>query len=57
MVYIKLAEIRAIVPPILPHNVNFDITSEMIQLLNLKDVFFGAAIDYANIHIANFTGI
>lgn len=41
----------------LPPIVKFDITSVMIQLLNLKDRFSGAAIDDANMHLANITRI
>ena len=38
----------AIVLPALPPGVKFTITSTMIQLLNLKGMFRGAAGDYAN---------
>lgn len=55
--YIEPAETGAVVPLALPLNVKFDISSIMIQLLNLKGVSFGAEINDANMHLANFTGI
>lgn len=57
MGYLEPAEWGAIVPPVLAPNVQFDITNAMIQLLNLKGVFSGAAKDDANMHLTNFVGI
>ncbi|KAH0737911.1 hypothetical protein KY290_036616 [Solanum tuberosum] len=47
----------AIMLPALPPGVKFTITSTMIQLLNLKGMFRGAAGDYANQHLMNFVAI
>ncbi|XP_049410609.1 uncharacterized protein LOC125873801 [Solanum stenotomum] len=47
----------AIVLPALPPGVKFTITSTMIQLLNLKGMFRGAAGDDANQHLMNFVAI
>ncbi|KAK4709684.1 hypothetical protein R3W88_004197 [Solanum pinnatisectum] len=47
----------AIVLPALPPGVKFSITSTMIQLLNLKGMFRGAAGDDANQHLMNFVAI
>jgi len=47
----------AIVLPALPLGVKFTITSTMIQLLNLKGMFRGAAGDDANQHLMNFVAI
>ncbi|KAH0661572.1 hypothetical protein KY284_026503 [Solanum tuberosum] len=47
----------AIVLPTLPPGVIFKITSTMIQLLNLKDMFMGAVGDDANQHLMNFVAI
>ncbi|KAH0669197.1 hypothetical protein KY289_023690 [Solanum tuberosum] len=49
--------IGAIVLPALPPGVKFTITSTMIQLLNLKGMFRGAAGDDANQHLMNFVAI
>ncbi|KAH0679304.1 hypothetical protein KY284_020389 [Solanum tuberosum] len=48
---------RAIVLLALPPGVKFTITSTMIQLLNLKGMFRGAAGDDANQHLMNFVAI
>ncbi|KAK4716479.1 hypothetical protein R3W88_014817 [Solanum pinnatisectum] len=48
---------RAIVLPVLPPGVKFTITSTMIQLLNLKGMFRGAAGDDANQYLMNFVAI
>lgn len=40
MGYVELVEMGAIIPPVLPPNVKFDITSAMIHLLKLKGVIF-----------------
>ncbi|KAK4718009.1 hypothetical protein R3W88_016347 [Solanum pinnatisectum] len=48
---------RAILLPALPSIVNFTITSTMIQLLNLKGMFSGAAGDDAKQHLMNFVVI
>lgn len=48
---------RAIIPTGLPVNVKFEITSAMIQLLNLNGVFSGEATNDANLHLTNFTRI
>ncbi|KAH0712190.1 hypothetical protein KY289_008149 [Solanum tuberosum] len=47
----------AIVLPALPPGVKFTITSTMIQLLNLKGMFRGAAGVDANQHLMNFVAI
>ncbi|KAH0722654.1 hypothetical protein KY289_005698 [Solanum tuberosum] len=47
----------AMVLPALPPGVKFTITSTMIQLLNLKGMFRGAASDDANQHLMNFVAI
>ncbi|XP_049349268.1 uncharacterized protein LOC125813838 [Solanum verrucosum] len=47
----------AIVLHALPPGVKFTITSTMIQLLNLKGMFRGAAGDDANQHLMNFVAI
>lgn len=47
----------SIIPPTRPPNVKFDITSAMVELLNLKGVIFGLSIDDPNIHLSNFIGI
>ncbi|XP_049357121.1 uncharacterized protein LOC125821800 [Solanum verrucosum] len=47
----------AIVLPALPPGVKFTITSTMIQLLNLKGMFRGAAGDDVNPHLINFVAI
>jgi len=47
----------SIVLPALPPGVKFTITSTMIQLLNLKGMFNGAAGNDANQHLMNFVGI
>ncbi|KAK4726835.1 hypothetical protein R3W88_031752 [Solanum pinnatisectum] len=47
----------AIVLLALPPGVKFTITSTMIQLLNLKGMFRGAAADDANQHLMNFVAI
>ncbi|KAK4706987.1 hypothetical protein R3W88_033459 [Solanum pinnatisectum] len=47
----------AIMLPPLPPDVKFTITSTMIQLLNLKGMFRGAASDDANKHLMNFVTI
>ncbi|KAK4715893.1 hypothetical protein R3W88_014231 [Solanum pinnatisectum] len=47
----------AIVLPPLPPGVKFKITSTMIQLMNLKDMFMGTAGDDANQHLMNFVAI
>jgi len=47
----------AIVLPALPPSVKFRITSTMIQLLNLKAMFRGAAGDDANKDLMNFVAI
>lgn len=57
MGHVKSVEIGAIIPPALPSNVKFDITSALIQLLKLKGIFLGADIDDANTYHANFVGI
>ncbi|KAK4713655.1 hypothetical protein R3W88_019562 [Solanum pinnatisectum] len=49
--------IGAIVLPSLPPSVKFTITSTMIQLLNLKGRFRGAAGDNTNQHLMNFVVI
>ncbi|KAK4737325.1 hypothetical protein R3W88_001022 [Solanum pinnatisectum] len=43
--------------PALPPGVKFTITSTMIQLMNLKGMFRGAAGDDANQHLMNFVAI
>ncbi|XP_015164447.1 uncharacterized protein [Solanum tuberosum] len=43
--------------PIAPRGVRFTITSMMIQLLNLKGMFRGAAGDDTNQHLTNFVAI
>ncbi|KAK4713468.1 hypothetical protein R3W88_019375 [Solanum pinnatisectum] len=48
---------EAIVLPALPLGIKFTITSTMIQLLNLKGMFRGAAGDDANQHLINFVVI
>lgn len=55
--YIEPIEIGAIIPSELPYGVKFDITSIMIQLLNVKDVFIGFLSNEANMYIMNFMGI
>lgn len=40
MGYVEPTEKRAIIPPTPPPNFKFDITSAMIQLLNLKGIFW-----------------
>jgi len=47
----------AIVLPTLPPGLKFTITIKMIQLLNLKGMFRGAAGDDANQHLMNFVVI
>ncbi|KAK4729915.1 hypothetical protein R3W88_022903 [Solanum pinnatisectum] len=47
----------AIVLPALPPGVKFTITSTMIQLLNMKGMFRGAAGKDANQHLMNFVAI
>ncbi|KAH0781409.1 hypothetical protein KY290_001007 [Solanum tuberosum] len=47
----------AIVLPALPPGVKFIITNTMMQLLNLKGMFRGAAGDDANQHLMNFVAI
>ncbi|KAF3678893.1 hypothetical protein FXO37_04142 [Capsicum annuum] len=55
--YVEPTESGSIISPTLGHNVKFDITSAMIQLLNLKGVFLNAAKDDTNMHITNFLRI
>lgn len=55
--YFEPSEIRAIIPPALAPNVKFDITSAMIQMLNLKDIFLRFATYDVNMHLANFSRI
>jgi len=43
--------------PVLPPGVKFTITNIIIQLLNLKGLFRGAAGDDANQHLMNFVAI
>lgn len=57
MGYVEPVKTKSIVSPTLPLNVKFDITSVMIQLLNLKGVLLGSETDDVNMHIANFIGI
>ncbi|KAF3626798.1 hypothetical protein FXO37_30208 [Capsicum annuum] len=57
MGYVEPAEIEAIIPPPLPPNVKFDITSAMIEPLNFKGVFLRASTDDANLYLANYTRI
>lgn len=55
--YIETTEIGANIPPALPSNLKFDITSAMIQLLNLKVAFLGSDIVNRNMYLSNFVGI
>lgn len=55
--YVELTEIRAIILPVRPHYVKFDLTSAMIKFLNLKGVILGLAIDDTNMYLTNFLGI
>lgn len=57
MRHIKPIEIIAIIPPKLPQSTKFDITSIVIQLLNLKDSFLGLSTDNANMYFINVAGI
>lgn len=57
MGYVEPTETGAIAPPILPPNIKLDITSAIIEMLNLKSVLSGEAIDDAKIHLENFTKI
>lgn len=55
--YVEPIKTGAIISPELTQGTKFDITSAMIQLLNLKGVFVDLPTDDANMHIMNFVGI
>lgn len=53
-----MIEIGAIVPPLLPPRIEFNITNAMLQLLNLKGVFTGLPTTTTmNLHLMNFLEI
>lgn len=47
MGYVAPTKMGSIIPPTLSPNVKFDITSAIIQLLNLQGVFSGESTDNA----------
>ncbi|XP_047262439.1 uncharacterized protein LOC124895926 [Capsicum annuum] len=53
----EASAIGAIIPPPLVLGVKFNITSTMIQLLNLKGFFGGLPGDEPNMHLVNFINI
>lgn len=57
LVYVEPIEMIAIIPPKFLLGTKFDITSSMIQLLNLKIVFDVVPTNYVYMHIMNFVGI
>lgn len=57
MGYAEPTEIGVIILSVLLPNVKFNITSDMIQLLNLKVVFVGLLTFDAIMHLINFIGI
>lgn len=57
MGYVDLTKTGAIVPPVLPLDVKFNISSSMIRLLYLKGTVDGSPTDDTNMHLENFIGI
>lgn len=55
--YIELIDIGTIIPPGLPPNVKFNISSAMILHLYLKSVFAGLPTNDENMHLENYIGI
>lgn len=55
--YVEPIKIGLVISPEFPYKVKFDITSDIIQLLSLKDMFFGQLTNNASLHFVDFVGI